>query len=143
MNVVVVGGALPYPANSGNRIRTLNLLIRLARRHRITLLGTFNRDRREARQAVAYLEDHNIHAIEVGPAVPLKSGPRFYLRLAANLSSTLPYSVASHHGPQWVAAVRRLAARGDVDLWQAEWAGGMSAFEGLRRAPTLIMAHNV
>ena len=143
MNVVVVGGALPYPANSGNRIRTLNLLVRLARRHRITLLGTFNRDRREARQAVEFLEDHNIHAVEVGPAIPLKSGPRFYLRLAANLASTLPYSVASHHGPQMVEAVRRLAVRGDVDLWQAEWAGGMSAFKGLGRARTLIMAHNV
>ena len=45
MNIVVVGAALPYPATSGNRIRTLSLLIRLADRHTITLLGTRNADR--------------------------------------------------------------------------------------------------
>lgn len=143
MNVVVVGGALPYPADAGNRIRTLNLLVRLARRHRVTLLAARNPDRREARAAVEYLADHRVEAVEVAHAVPPKSGARFYARLAANLASPLPYSVASHHGPALVAAVRRLAARGRVDLWQAEWAAGLEALRGLDGARKLVVAHNV
>lgn len=134
---------MPYPANSGNRIRTLNLLVRLARRHRVTLLGTNNPDRRAGRAAVEYLGDHQIKAVEVGHTVPPKSVLRFHSRLLLNLASALPYSVASHHGLALAEAVRRLAARGDVDLWQAEWVGGMTAFRGLADARTLVMAHNV
>ena len=36
VHVAMVDEELPYPANSGKRIRTLNLTIRLAQRHRIT-----------------------------------------------------------------------------------------------------------
>ncbi len=143
MNVVVVGGALPFPANTGSRIRTLNLLTRLARRHRITLVGTRNPDPRAGRAAVEYLDDHGIKAVEVEHVVPSKSGPGFYARLAANLASPLPYSVASHIGPALVSAVRRLAAHGDVDLWQAEWSGAVEAWRGMRGAKTLVMAPNV
>lgn len=143
MNVVIVGGPLPYPANSGNRIRTLNLVVRLARRHRITYVGTKNPDRAEANSALEYLGDHGVEAVEVGHVVPPKSGVGFYARLGANLLSPLPYSVASHHGPALSEAVRTLAARGGVNLWQAEWAAGVEAFRGLAGVRKLVMAHNV
>ena len=143
LNVVVVGGALPYPANSGGRIRTLNLLTRLARRHHVTYLGTRNADRSEAREALEYLGDHRVEAVEVDHTVPSKSGPRFYARLAANLASPTPYSVASHQSPAMTRAVRRLANRGGVDLWQAEWAAGVSALRGLPGARKIVMAQNV
>jgi glycosyltransferase involved in cell wall biosynthesis len=143
MKVVIVGGNLPYPATSGNRIRTLNLTVRLAQRHEVTFLATRNSDRAEAREALAYLGDHKVEAVEVGPGAPRKSGPAFYARLAANLASPLPYSVASHHSPELDREVRRRAAAGRVDLWQAEWAGGMEALRRLDGANTLVMAHNV
>ena len=143
MNIVVVGAALPYPANSGNRIRTLNLIIRLAERHQITLLGTWNPDRDEARAAREFLGDHHVETVEVAHAVPAKSGPMFHARLAANLASPHPYSVASHHGPALSKAVREIAARGDVDLWQAEWAAGVMALRGLPNARRVVVAHNV
>jgi hypothetical protein len=38
MHVAIVNEGLCYPPTAGNRIRTLNLMIRLARRHRITSL---------------------------------------------------------------------------------------------------------
>ena len=143
MNIVVVGSALPYPANSGNRIRTLNLILRLARQHRITYLGTRNSDRDEARSALEYLGDHHIKAIEVTHRVPEKSGLGFHARLAANLFSPLPYSVASHHGPSLTQAVGELATNGRVDIWQAEWAAGVLALRGLENARRVVMAHNV
>ena len=39
MKVVIVDGDVSYPATSGKRLRTLNLMLRLADRHQITYLG--------------------------------------------------------------------------------------------------------
>ena len=119
------------------------MLIRLADRHTITLLGTRNADRVEARAAREFLGDHHIQAVEVNHRVPSKSGLGFYARLAANLVSPLPYSVASHHGRNLTSAVHEIAARRRVDVWQAEWAAGVVALRGLPHARRVLMAHNV
>ena len=36
MHVVIVDGDVSYPATSGKRLRTLNLMLQVAKRHRIT-----------------------------------------------------------------------------------------------------------
>src|SRR4029077_12326550 len=95
--VVLVDEELPYPANSGKRIRALNLLTRLARNHRITYICHRNADAEEARRAGAYFAAQGIETVVVDRAVPSRSGAGFYARLAANLLSPLPYSVASHN----------------------------------------------
>src|SRR5262245_20099005 len=83
LHVAVVDEELPYPPTSGKRIRTLNLTLRLARRHRLTYLCHRNADPEEARQAAAFLADHDIETVVVERTVPRKSGPAFYARLAA------------------------------------------------------------
>src|SRR5260370_34390064 len=95
LRVVMVDEELPYPPTSGKRVRTLNLTLRLARRHQITYVCHRNADPWEARQAAIYFAQHGITPVIVDPLVPRKSGPAFYLRLAANLASPLPYSVAT------------------------------------------------
>lgn len=142
MNVVIVGGSLPYPANAGNRVRTLNLTIRLARRHRITYI--FQRTRGVATgEAEAFLRDHGVATHGVDHTVPAKSGPAFYARLAANLASPLPYSVSSFCGPAVLRGVAEYAARHEVDLWQAEGSPYFEPMRGLRGARRVLMAHNV
>jgi glycosyltransferase involved in cell wall biosynthesis len=74
--------------------------------------------------------------------VPVKQGARFYARLAANLLSPLPYSVASHTSRALKQALLRQAASASVDVWHCEWtpyAEPLRAVSG----PRLIMAHNV
>ena len=92
LSVVVVNAEFPYPPNAGNRIRTLNLLERLAPRHQITFIARRG-DPDETGQAIEYLEKHGIRTIVVDQQVPRKSGWTFRARLAANLLSTQPYSV--------------------------------------------------
>ena len=65
--------------------------------------------------------DLGIETVVVDRPVPPKSGLAFYGRLAANLVSPLPYSDASHRSVALDRAIRDLAARDQVDLWQAEW----------------------
>ncbi len=48
LKVAIVGSDLPYPPTAGNRIQTLNLALRLARRHRITFIARRNAESAEA-----------------------------------------------------------------------------------------------
>ena len=143
MRVVIVGGDLPYPASSGNRVRTLNLTLRLARRHRVTYVYHGGAGREDAREAVDYLNGHGVETFAVDHAVAPKSGPRFYARLAANLASPLPYSVASHTSGSVRRGLLGYAAGHEVDLWQAEGAHFFEAMRALPGARRVLMAHNV
>src|SRR5438105_2158388 len=96
LHVAVLDEELPYPLTSGKRIRTFNLLIRLATTHRISYIAHRNSDPDELRDAARALREHDIFPIIVERTVPAKSGIGFYPRLIRNLFSPLPYSVATH-----------------------------------------------
>jgi len=143
LHVAIVDEELPYPPTSGKRIRTLNLLLRLARRHRIAYFSHRNADPAEAERAAAYLKDNGIDAIVVDRAVPPKSGALFYARLAANLLSPLPYSATIHRSRALQKAVEAYDARNQVDLWQCEWTPYAQSLRKLPGARRLVVAHNV
>src|SRR5205085_1969204 len=82
MHAVIVDGDVSYPATSGKRLRTLHLMLRLARRHRLTYIGRCDVSRPEARQAREFLTGHGIETILVNHPVPHKTGLAFYGRLA-------------------------------------------------------------
>src|SRR5437763_12549459 len=121
MHVVIIDGDVSYPATSGKRLRTLNLMLKAARRHRITYVGRCAAASEEARLAPAFLRDHGIEPILVHDPVPQKSGLAFYARLAGNLLSSRPYSVTSHQSEPMRQAIRTFAAKQTVDVWQLEW----------------------
>jgi glycosyltransferase involved in cell wall biosynthesis len=141
--VVIVDEELPYPPTSGKRIRTVNLILRLARRHRITYLCHRNADADEARRAAVFFRDHGIEPVCVDRAVPPKAGLGFYARLAANLLSPLPYSVASHNSRALDRAIRAHAAAHAVDVWQCEWTPYAHALRVLDGGRKVVSAHNV
>ena len=144
MNAVIVDGDAAYPPSSGKRLRTLNLMLRLARRHRITYIARCHDGPEAAKRAAEFLGDHGIEAVLVEHPLPRKRGPAFYARLAANLFSPLPYSVASHDSPPLRAAVQEHEARRPVDVWQFEWTPFLGLLRAARRRPRrVLMAHNV
>src|SRR5262245_22201131 len=87
LHVVMIDEELPYPPISGKRIRTLNLTQRLAERHRVTYVCHRNADPDEAARAAEHFARLGIRTVVVDRAVPPRSGPLFYARLAANLFS--------------------------------------------------------
>ena len=133
MHAVIVDGDISYPPTSGKRLRTLNLLLPLAKRHRLTYIGRGDAKSAEAKQAVAFLEDHGIRTLLVDHPLARKSGPLFYARLAANLLSPLPYSVASHRSAKMREAVNAYAAAHKVDVWQFEWTGYVDTLRASQR----------
>lgn len=143
LSVVMIDEELPYPANSGKRVRTLNLTLRLARRHRVTYLCHRNADPAEAARAADFFRDNGVEAVVVERAVPPKAGLAFYARLAANLLSPLPYSVTSHNSRPLREAIRACAKGRAVDLWHCEWTPYAQALRVVKGGRRLVMAHNV
>ena len=143
MKVVVVDWDITYPLNSGNRLRTLNLMRRLADRHEITYFSRGNGETPEGREAQKVLSDLGIQNVFAGCPVPVKSAWRFYGQLAANLFSKLPLSVSAHTSPEFVRALHDYARDHEVDLWQLEWSPYVDMLEGIASGRTLIVAHNV
>lgn len=147
LHVAIVDEELPYPPTSGKRIRTLNLVLRLARRHRLTYLCQRNADADEARQAAAFFADNGVAVRFADRAVPKKSvlagGLPFYAGLAANLFSPRPYVVDVNFSRSLRRLVADFAAGHDVDLWQCEWTPYFEVLRGLVGRRCLVMAHNV
>lgn len=144
LRVVIVDEELPYPPNSGKRIRSLNLTTRLARRHHITYLAHRHADPRESAEAEEYFRSQGIEVRLADRQVPSKTGLGFYARLAGNLCSQLPYSVQTHTSKAMQRLIREHQASHEVDLWQCEWT---PYAENLKHAipnqPFVVMAHNI
>ena len=140
LNVVIVASELPYPPTTGGRIRTLNLTLRLAARHRIAFIAHRSDDSPEATR---FLLEHDIETVLVDRVIPLKSGPRFYVRLAANLASPVPYSVASHCSPALCRAVLSHGRRHRIDVWQVESTVLAGALPSLEGPPRVVVAQNI
>jgi glycosyltransferase involved in cell wall biosynthesis len=140
LNIAIVTSELPYPPTSGNRIRTLNLAIRLAHRHRITFIAHRND---EVAEATRFLRGHGIQTVLVDRFFPLRSGLGFYARLLGNLASPLPYSVASHSSQALRRAVRLLATEQRIDIWQSEATALIDTLDDLNGVPKVVVAHNV
>jgi polysaccharide biosynthesis protein PslH len=143
LHVAVVDEGFPYPPNSGKRIRSLNLILPLAKRHHITYIAYRHADPDETRRAVDFLNAHGIETVVVDRFVPHASGLAFYGRLVLNLLSPLPYSVQVHDSAALRRAIRHYAATQRVDLWHAEWTPYHEPLCRTVRGPWVVMAHNV
>ncbi len=148
LQVAVLDEELPFPPTSGKRIRTWNLLKRLADRHRVTFVAHRNPDKAEAERAETEFRRLGIETVVVDRSIPRKEGPAFYARLAGNLLSPLPYSVESHSSRDLARAVRRLEKERRFDCWHCEWTPYAEVLrvglgKRLPRVPWVVMAHNV
>jgi glycosyltransferase involved in cell wall biosynthesis len=143
LQVAIVDEELCYPPNSGKRIRTLNLLRPLARRHDITYLAYRGENAMETREAADYLLAQGIRPVLVDRVLPAKAGPEFYARLMLNLLSPLPYSVQVHNSRSLRNAIRRVAREQTIDLWQCEWTPYGESLARAVPGPWVTMAHNV
>ncbi len=146
-HIAILDEELPFPLNSGKRIRTYNLLSRLCQRYRFTYICYRNANEQEQNQAEDAIGRLGIKAIVIDRIVPPKKGIAFYIRLLKNLCSTLPYSVQSHASKELLQSSLQLLREDPPDLWLCEWTPYAQTIRLLlERHKTLrwmIMAHNV
>jgi polysaccharide biosynthesis protein PslH len=138
MRVLVLDEEIPYPLNAGKRIRTWNLLCRLAERHSVCLL-CYGRSDDPAAKAV---QNAGIRLRLVEPQLTLE-GWRLYLKLFANLFSRYPFSVTKHYSNRFQDALHLLLEQETWDLIQCEWTPYARFIPQSIPVPTLVMTHNV
>ena len=141
MRVLVVDEALPVPANSGKRIRTVELLRRLAEDHRILFVAP-----EEATTPAAELAEMRDLGLEVRlvPRRPLvKRGWRFAWDLSRNVFLPVPYMVMGHRLRAVRDAVAQAVASWKPDLVHVEWTPLVANVPGGLELPVVVSAHNV
>jgi polysaccharide biosynthesis protein PslH len=143
LNVVMVSHELPVPALTGQQQRTLNLTLRLARRHRITFICHSGRNNAETQHARAFLLEHGIRTVVVDRPPLRRSGFGKYRRLATNLLSSLPYTVAAHSSKALRRALDDYARQHPVDIWHCEGTSCAEALNAAPAGPRVVMAHHL
>jgi sugar transferase (PEP-CTERM/EpsH1 system associated) len=132
---------LLHPVDKGGKIRTYHMLRALKARHQVTYLalddGTAAPDARE--RAAEYC--HELVTIPHGTTE--KFSGRFYLELARNLASSLPYAIRKYESaPMRDAIVGRAGAR-KCDLVVCDFLAPSVNVPGDLQAGTILFQHNV
>lgn len=141
MKVLVIDEWLPWPLDSGKKIRTFNLLRRLAQWHEIVLLCYWDptRDRekfdvlKKTGMAIWPVEDIRI----------AKWSWRFYLNVLGNFFSNKPFSTTYHITPALRSAVREAINQELPDLVFCEWTNLAPALSEVDGLPRVISSHNI
>lgn len=141
MRVLVVDEALPVPVNSGKRIRTVELLRRLAKDHRILLVAPVEGPTRAA--DLAELEGYGLEVRPVPRRPLVKRGWRFAWDLLRNVFLPVPYMVMGHRLRAVRAAVAQAAVSWKPDLVHVEWTPLVVNVPEILGLPVVISAHNV
>lgn len=136
LRVLVLDEEVPWPPNTGKRIRTWNLLRRLSSRHDLHLL-TYGPATEEARGKLA---EHGFTGTILQPLAP-SQGPQFWARLMASTVSQYPYSVIKHFTARMQDKVTQLCSSEKFDLVHIEWLP-YARYES-PGVPRFIVAHNV
>lgn len=141
MHILWLKTELLHPVDKGGRIRTYNMLRALKRRHRITYLTLDNGGAAPdaAERATEYCHD----LIRVPFREAARRSPRFWLELARNVVSSLPYAVAKYRSAAMRREVERLVDKGGVDLLVCDFLfPSQNVPDGLPCA-TVLFQHNV
>jgi glycosyltransferase involved in cell wall biosynthesis len=137
--ILVLDEEIPWPANTGKRLRTLNLLTILARDFALDLLVHENG---ASTAAIEEMRRRGI-AVRISPSrIPDKSGLLLPARIAASLAARLPYSVYSHYRAGYRRTLRGLIRSERYDLVHCEWTP-YAIYARRLASPVCIAAHNV
>lgn len=147
IRTVVIDEELPYPLNTGKRIRTYNLLTRLTDRFEISILCHRNVDQNEFEEARAHFETMGVRCHLVPRDLPsqsvLSSGIAYYGGLVGNLFSRRPYLVQKNDSIELRGAIEHLRRSQSVDVWHCEWTPYAAPFLESSDDNWVVSAHNI
>jgi glycosyltransferase involved in cell wall biosynthesis len=141
MRVVVIDEALPHPPDSGKRIRTWELLRRLASDFEIVF--AFHQEGPIPEESRAAFVRAGIRLEPVARAPLRKSGPRFAWDLARNVAMRVPYMAMAHRTKALRERVAGVIGEGGTRLVHVEWTPLAVNVPAGCPVPLVVSAHNV
>ena len=136
MRILQITPQMPYPPDSGGRVGILNSIIYLSRIHDITLLS-FCTD-----ETVQYVDDLKRFCRDV-ITVRHPSGSSYW-DMAANLFSSMPYTIVRFRSAEMMNRVKELVGSGAFDLVHIDHLHMAQYVHGVpNEMPTVLREHNV
>src|SRR5580704_13876783 len=150
MRILWVKSGGIVPADTGGRIRSLNILKELARRHSVTIFTYYAQHQDDQHSRLKGFSD----VVAVGIALPPRRTASDYLRYARTLLSSEPYSMQAIGGESGgslrfydTADVRRrlaaLVARKDFDVLICDYIYPAGLIDWALPVPKILFTHNV
>lgn len=141
MKVLVIDEWFPWPLESGKKIRTFNLISRLAKKHEILYMAyAKSPEDDEKMQAV---RSHGITVLPVEDKRTPKWTPAFYFSVALNFLSSEPFSTRYHIREEFIREIRLVVERERPDLVHCEWTNLAPFLDAVEGIPCVISSHNV
>ncbi len=141
MKVLILDEWLPWPLESGKKIRTYNLISRLAERHKILYMAYIKLP--EDSEKIRVMESHGIKIISVNDRRIHKWTKVFYFMVALNFLSKEPFSTAYHIRKEFIDGINLIIDREKPDLIHCEWTNLAPLLSYADGVPSIISAHNV
>jgi sugar transferase (PEP-CTERM/EpsH1 system associated) len=130
-----------WPANTGGRVRSLQILSALSRRHRVTLVTTHGSGDDPGGLAHELPGCHRIHSIPF--AVPKKGDARFPLAVARSWLSKDPVDLWKWRVREVRGLVKRLIDDNTADVCVSDFLFAAANVPFKRRVPVVLFEHNV
>jgi sugar transferase (PEP-CTERM/EpsH1 system associated) len=141
-HILWVKTELLHPVDKGGRIRTYHMLVELRKTHRITYVCLDDGD--ASPDAVSRAQEYCHELIRVPLRRQAKGTWRFYLELARNLLSPLPYAVAKYESPALRREIERVVADSEVDVVVCDFlTPSLNVPTGSGKARSVLFQHNV
>ena len=141
MRVLVVDEWIPYPLESGKKIRTFSLFSPLAQYHEITYLCRAAPEREGEKIEQMKKAGFRLHCVP--PIDRFRTPLSLALGVATNLLSPTPLAVRKHATSSFFRELRRLLSQNQFDIIHCEWTHYAYYLPGIHDAPKFLCSHNV
>ncbi len=141
MHILWLKTELLHPVDKGGRIRTYQTLRVLKEHHRVTYLALD--DGSAAPDALARATEYCHEVITVPFSQPAKRSTAFFLDLAGNLLSPLPYAVAKYRSAAMREAIVNAVRTRGIDLVVCDFLSPSPNVPDRLGVPTVLFQHNV
>lgn len=141
MKVLIIDEWLPWPLDSGKKIRSFNLISRLARKHDIIYVAYADIDKDNVK--IDILNQNGIKVVPVQDTRTPKWTMKFYFEVALNLLSREPFSTRYHIKQNFIDVLKFIQDHETLDLVHCEWTNLAPFLGHIKGIPCIISAHNI
>jgi len=141
MKVLILDEWIPWPLDSGKKIRTYNLVARLAQKYNILYIAyaSFPHDE----DKVSKLESLGIKIFPVADKRTKKWTIKYYIDVFLGLFKKEPFSTSYHIRKEFAGIIMQVVKEENPDIIHCEWTN-LAPFLGyVRGKPCVISSHNV
>lgn len=134
MNILFLTTVLPYPPDSGAKIRDFNLLKEMAKRHKVTLIS-FAQDEKTG----TFLKEY-CQRIEV---VENKKRINLFAAFLMTLFTKKPFTIASFYSPEMKRRIKVVLDNNKFDLIHCSHLHMAQYVESIKSIPRILDEHNI